>query len=223
MRASHSPGCSRACASPSARSSSSDITCGSEKVRRPSMSNTMILRRPGVRSRTARILSSCSSSSTNRILGVAVVDEILDLRRRIGRIDAGRDARPRTARRDRRTATPCCCRRGWRRARPAAARARSAPSRSPWPPRRTGPRCRPSRCRDPSRACATLSGPRVAPMPEQRPAPCVEAVELDDRVICSVRMIAFMPRCPAALTLYRQRLVRFQRFLPRTAVSFWPR
>ena len=94
----------------------------------------------GVRSRTARILSSCSSSSTNRILGVAVVDEILDLGRRVGRVDAGRDARRRTGRPGRRTATPCCCRRGWRRARPAAARARSAPCRWPW---RASPYSRP--------------------------------------------------------------------------------
>ena len=65
-----------------------------------------------------------------QVLGVAVVDEVLDLRRRVGR-DRCRSRRPRrTARRGRRTATPCCCRTGWRRARRAAAPARSAPSRS---------------------------------------------------------------------------------------------
>ena len=68
MRVSHSVACSRARARPSAESSSSDITCGSEKPRRPSMSNTTIFFKPVVRSRTARILSSCSSSSTNRYL-----------------------------------------------------------------------------------------------------------------------------------------------------------
>src|SRR5882724_1863414 len=88
MRASHSPGCSRACTLPSASSSSSDITWRSEKLRRPSMSNTTILRSPGVRSRLVELLLVLHE----KVFGVAVVDEVLDLRGRVRGIDAGGDA-----------------------------------------------------------------------------------------------------------------------------------
>ena len=72
-----------------------------------------------------------------QVLGIAVVDR--DTRpgpaSRSGRC---RSTRPRRTRRQgRRTATPCCCRRGWRRVLRAPARARSALSRRPWPPRRS--------------------------------------------------------------------------------------
>ena len=117
-----------------------------------------------------------------QIFGIAVVDQVLDLRRQIGRIDAGRHAR-RAQRRGRRTAIPCCCPRGWRRARPAAARARSAPSRRPWPPRRTGPRCRPSVRRSFSRI-ATLS-PRLVTRCQNRASTVSKPSRWIGCVICT--------------------------------------
>ena len=56
------------------------------------MSKTKTLTRSGQRSRTSRNLSSCSSFSTNRKRGAAVVQDVLDLLGGIGRIDAVGDA-----------------------------------------------------------------------------------------------------------------------------------
>ena len=60
---SHKAGLSWLWLRPSAQNSASDITIGSLKPARPSMSNTTIFCRVGQRDRQVSILSSCSSSS----------------------------------------------------------------------------------------------------------------------------------------------------------------
>ena len=144
---------------------------GRRKSRRPSMSNTMILRRLRRALAHGQDLVELLLVLHEQELGVAVVDEIFDLRRRVGRIDAGGDAAGAQDAASRRTATPCCCRRGWRRSSPGCSPRAIRPSRSRWRARRSRARCRPSRCRDPSRAtrpCRRASSTRCQKQPRHR-------------------------------------------------------
>ena len=104
--------CSLSYRAPSSSSASNGITCSSAKPCRPSMSNTTILTSCGHRPRTSRILSSCSSFPAKRNRA-AVVDDVLDLRRRVRGVDAVGHPAPRTSPRGRCTATPGRCPPGW--------------------------------------------------------------------------------------------------------------
>ena len=165
-------GCSRACASPSARSSSSDITCGSEKVAQALHVEHDDL--PQARRALAhgQDLVELLLVLHEQVLGVAVVDEILDLRRRVGRIDAGGDAG--RAQHAKIAEQPLLVVVG----QDGGALARLQPERDQARADGLGrlavlrPRCRPSRCRGPSRACATLSG-RVVTRCQNRPGTVV--------------------------------------------------